>query len=241
MELIPLHLILYDDVFNARGTIAEASVRELAASIEKCGLVQPVVVRPIQGERPYHLVCGHRRFMAVRFLGQPTIKAFVVEMTDQEARIANLQENLERRNLSIMQEARSIQAIYGNNYDTRTVARELGRSSTWVRQRRQLLKYSNLVQSLFEQHGLTPADLSLLENVPEHERDQAALNIVSARVGGIMKPVRRRYGKPRWPRSKKEIEAVIYKMAEGGYDLPGRKCLAWAAGNIEEDELFKIE
>lgn len=241
MHILPLNQILYDEDFNSRGAITEASVRELAESIKKNGLVQPILVRPIGGERPYHLVCGHRRFRAVDLLGWTEIKAFIVEMTLEEARIANLNENLERRNLSIMQEARTLAQIYGTNLPIHKIARDMGRSRDWVRQRKHVLKYAPSVQDLFDQKRLTTRDIGLLNMIPDEEREQVARELVAARAQGLVGPLKRSYKKQKLARSRSEIERMLFKMTMEGFDLPGRRCLAWAAGNIEEDELMKIE
>ena len=79
--------------FQPRSIFAEHAIYELAQSIEKDGLVQPVVVRP-NGVRGYQLISGERRLRAFQELGRELIPAIIQPMSDEESAISALQENL---------------------------------------------------------------------------------------------------------------------------------------------------
>ena len=123
---LPLSSIYYDADFNCRGQFTLESVSELAESIrqkgggvELRGLDFPVVVQPtaeVVGTVPsgfdYRLIAGHRRFRAVEFfLKWADIPAMVRhELTGYQARLLNFTENLERKDLNMLQEAIALEA-----------------------------------------------------------------------------------------------------------------------------------
>src|SRR5215216_4313364 len=92
-----------------RSQISEAELVELTASIEASGLLQPVVVRPRNGK--YELIAGERRWRAVQRLGWPKIPAVVKEVDDPTLLTLALIENLQRHNLSAIDEAAGYQRL----------------------------------------------------------------------------------------------------------------------------------
>ena len=125
---VPLASIYYDTTFNCRGNFTLQSVEELAASIrlrgggvELKGLDYPIVVQPIEdmvGARPagfaYRLIAGHRRFKAMEgFLRWSQAPAMIrAGLSDHEARMLNFVENLERKDLNPLEEARALARLY---------------------------------------------------------------------------------------------------------------------------------
>ena len=95
--------------FQPRTQMNEAELVELTASIEASGLLQPVVVRPRNGK--YELIAGERRWRAVQRLGWPKIPAVVKEVDDPTLLTLALIENLQRDNLSAMDEAAGYQRL----------------------------------------------------------------------------------------------------------------------------------
>jgi ParB family chromosome partitioning protein len=85
--------------FQPRSVFAEHAIADLAQSIERDGLVQPVVVRP-NGVRGYQLISGERRLRAFQELGRELIPAIIQPMSDEESAISALQENLKREDLT---------------------------------------------------------------------------------------------------------------------------------------------
>lgn len=124
---IPLKDIRISE-FNVRLTDKKAGIDELAESIKKYGLFQPVVLRGFHGSPPYELIVGQRRFRAHKAIGENTIRAvFSGDLTDVEAKILSLGENLQRVELNHADKAEAITALYLHyKKDDRRVARELG-------------------------------------------------------------------------------------------------------------------
>lgn len=88
-----------------RNTIDPGKIIELAESIRSNGLQEPILLRPMNGR--YEIVFGHRRFLAHQHLGIGGIPSFIREMDDVQVIIVRAIENLQRENLSPMEEAKT--------------------------------------------------------------------------------------------------------------------------------------
>lgn len=123
-----------------RETFAEEHIARLAESIKKRGLIQPICVRPIAGRTGYMIVAGECRFRAHQLLGVKTIKAIVESMDDQEMQLRAIVENLQRKDMNPIEEARAFQSLVDAGYSVQKIVDELGlRSPAIVRQRLDLL------------------------------------------------------------------------------------------------------
>ena len=127
----------------------ENKLRELAASIREHGLMQPVTVRPA-GDGNYVLVAGERRYRAHVLAGFPTIRAEVVEIDDQAAAEQAIVENLQRVDISPLEEAAAYQNMldrYG--YTVEQLAKRIGMKQPWrISERTSLLNLDPAYQQL---------------------------------------------------------------------------------------------
>ena len=141
---VPADSIYYDADFNCRGEFTLQSVKELAESIAENGLRFPVGVQPWTAEPgyKYRLIYGLRRFRAATlFLQWATVPAVIREgLTEHQARLWNVQENLERKDLNIWEEARALERLYPNGVTLRQAAKELKQTTHWVHVRLRLLR-----------------------------------------------------------------------------------------------------
>jgi len=121
--------------FNVRRTGTRVGIQELAESIQKHGLLQPVTLRGSYGNPPYELIVGQRRFLAHRVLRRTTIRSiFCGEVSDREAKILSLAENLHRLELNYADKAEAITELYlYYDRDVRRVAQELRLHTSTVR------------------------------------------------------------------------------------------------------------
>lgn len=136
--------------FQPRRRFSEEQIAELADSIRESGLMQPLIVRQVNGK--FELIAGERRLRAIRSLGQTEVKVIVVEASDQEVAEMTLIENLQRENLTPLEEAgqyRLLQTQFGMKQET--IAQHVGKSRAVV---------ANMVRLL----ELAPKSLALLEN-----------------------------------------------------------------------------
>ena len=115
------------------------AIDELALSISQIGLLQPILVA-IQGDR-FELVFGHRRFLACQKLKLPSIRAIIRTMTAEEIGIARATENINRADLTPVEEANTYSNlinIYGLSLDE--VSLKMGKSPGTIKRRMDLLK-----------------------------------------------------------------------------------------------------
>ena len=89
----------------------EAELAELADSIAKHGILQPLLVRPLRDEGGYQIVAGERRWRAARMAGLQEVPVLVRELTDQQVMELALIENLQRSDLNPLEEAQGYQAL----------------------------------------------------------------------------------------------------------------------------------
>ena len=128
----------------ARSNIDDAALVELAESIQRIGLINPITVRPV-GNR-YEIVAGHRRYLAHRILGRTTIMARIVDTSTDEAEAIKIVENIQREQLSYAEEIHNIRYMRDiMGLDTRQIASMTGRSLRWVQQRLDALSWPEQV------------------------------------------------------------------------------------------------
>jgi ParB/RepB/Spo0J family partition protein len=245
---VPVAAIYYDAAFNCRGDFTLQSVKELAESIAQAGrLICPVAVQPWTEEPgcEYRLIVGHRRFRAVTaFLKWTEIPAYICEgLSDHDARMLNVLENLQRKSLNILEEAHAVQALYPNGASMREAARELKQSTHWVWVRVRLLQMPEAIQQKAAAGLLSQANLEVLAGLERaDEQIAAAEKIVEARergkgkfLPGLTKAYKRRHGSRRVGEINRMIERML---AAGIVGLPPRVA-AWCAGSISDEELLK--
>jgi ParB/RepB/Spo0J family partition protein len=116
----------------------EAALHELANSIREHGVLQPILVRPL-GENRYQLVAGERRWRASKEAGLATIQALVEEIDDDTALEIAIIENLQREDLSPLEEATMYdRMIHEHGYSIRKLADKLGKDKGYLENRLRL-------------------------------------------------------------------------------------------------------
>ena len=97
--------------FQTRTRFDDAKLAELAASIAATGVVQPILVRPLDMPGRYQLIAGERRWLASRRVGKSTIPAIVRQVSDEQTLEITIVENLQRADLNPMEQARAFQRL----------------------------------------------------------------------------------------------------------------------------------
>lgn len=144
--------------YQPRKSFEESELGELAASIAQNGIMQPIVVRPIEAEGniSYEIIAGERRWRASKRIGMDTVPAIIREMTDQQALELALVENVQREDLSALEEAAGYQQlIIEFNYTQEQLAGSVGKSRSHIANLLRLLSLPNEVKSLLEAGKLT--------------------------------------------------------------------------------------
>jgi ParB family transcriptional regulator, chromosome partitioning protein len=131
-----------------RRAFDDQTLQELSASIREIGLLQPVIVRRV-GRQRYELVAGERRWRAAGMAGMSSIAAVVRTMEDGETLEASLTENLQREDLSPMEEAVIFQRMIRElGYSIRRLADRLGKGKGYVEDRLRLTRMPQDLQEM---------------------------------------------------------------------------------------------
>lgn len=145
--------------FQPRSDFDPEQLRELANSIKQRGVVQPLLVRPLNkdiGNGRYELIAGERRWRAAREAGLKTIPAIVRDASDQEALEIALIENLQREDLNPIEEARAYEQLTKHFKLTQEqIAEKVGRSRAAVANAMRLLALPEEVQSWIADNRLS--------------------------------------------------------------------------------------
>ena len=95
--------------YQPRQVFDSSKITELAESIDEHGLLQPIVVRPIE-ENMYEIIAGERRFRALQSLHKSQADVIIRHMNDEETAVVALIENIQRENLSVLKKRKLIKA-----------------------------------------------------------------------------------------------------------------------------------
>jgi len=177
--------------------MGQEALAELAASIKTQGLMQPVLVRPVDRDR-YELIAGERRWRAAQMAGLQEIPALVREVADESALAMSLIENIQRENLNPMEEAGGIQRLVDEFRMTHEQAADaVGRSRSATTNLLRLLRLTKPVQAM------------VMEGVLEMGHARAVLALEGARQIEAANRVAAR------GLSVRETEALVAKMLRG--------------------------
>mgnify|MGYP001050263647 CR=1 FL=1 len=157
LKEIPVDL-LQRGRYQPRVDMREETLQELADSIRSQGLVQPIVVRPLDpagGELRYEIVAGERRWRAAQLAGLHAIPAIIRDIPDQAAVAMSLIENIQREDLNPMEEARALWRLVEDFDMTHATAAEaVGRSRVMVSNLLRLLELPDQVIAMLERREL---------------------------------------------------------------------------------------
>lgn len=184
-----IKILNIDDIlpnrFQPRIQFNDQKINELADSIREHGVIQPIVVRRISDK--YEIIAGERRYKASIIAGKSTIPAIIVSLDDKDSAEIALIENVQRQDLTPIEEAISYKKILDMGYINQTdLAKKLGKTQSTIANKLRLLNLSDEVQ-----------DALLLEKISErHARsllklDQKSQNIMLNRIINERLTVRR--------------------------------------------------
>ncbi|WP_151806448.1 ParB/RepB/Spo0J family partition protein [Acinetobacter bereziniae] len=139
--------------YQPRRFIDEQDLQELAASIKKHGVMQPIVIRPIESaETPYEIIAGERRWRAAQLAGLTEIPAIVRDLTDQVAIALALIENIQRQDLNPVDQALALQRFHDEfGLSHQEIADTVGKARTTVSNLLRLLSLDDEIKNLMQQ------------------------------------------------------------------------------------------
>lgn len=182
--LIPIGLI-QESKSNPRKAFDAAALEELAASVEKHGIVEPLIVRQLEGkDAPYELVAGARRLRAARKAKLGEVPCMVRELSDDEALEIQVIENLQRADLTPLEEARGYQELLKRGYKVEDLARKIDKSERYVYARMELIKLSEPVQKSLDEGKITASHAQLIATIQKPEDQKKALDLAFVKEWG---------------------------------------------------------
>jgi ParB family transcriptional regulator, chromosome partitioning protein len=177
---IPMHLIV-SNRFQPRLTFPEEALRELAASIEANGLIQPISVRPVEGK--YEIVAGERRFRALKLLNAHSVPAIIMHINDAQMAEMALVENIQREDLSAIEEAKAFVLMLNHHALTQEkIAAKIGKSQSSVANKIRLLQLPQEIQDAISEHRITERHARALLGVHENKQSEIFHKIIQQQL-----------------------------------------------------------
>lgn len=161
-------------------------LRELAASIERYGILQPLTVRRQGGI--YELVAGERRLRAAKLAGCSEVPCILLTVDGEQSGMVALVENLQRRDLDYIEEAEGLSRLmrlYGLNQEQ--AAARVGKSQSAVANKLRLLRHSPAVLARLREYRLSERHARALLKLPSEEERLAALEVIAERQLNVAK------------------------------------------------------
>ena len=141
--------------YNPRKNFDGESLAELAESIRQQGVLQPVGVRPTEENR-FEIVFGERRFRASLMAGLEEIPAIVMEISDEQAEEMAVTENLQRKDVTPIEEANAYQQLLeSGRHDVQSLAVQFGKNESYIRTRLKFVSLIPEIAQLLEQDEIT--------------------------------------------------------------------------------------
>lgn len=158
-----------------RSQIEFEGILELADSMKKRGLLQPIGVKP-QGDM-FEIEYGHRRYLAACHLGWTTIDAIILDTDDEDAlHLERAHENLIRENLNPLDEAKLVyQLVYEDGRGVEAAAKMLSKSEAWISRRCDVLRWPKDIQAAIGSGEISLSVGLELQKVREEEKRIALL------------------------------------------------------------------
>jgi ParB family chromosome partitioning protein len=230
-ERLPLYIVRPAQVQIRQydSFLQQQSIKELALSIKKHGLLQPIIVRPIN--QGFEIVAGHRRFYACKSLHWKVITAMVKDLSDKDAFEIQLVENVQRNTLDPVEEAQAFKRYvidYGWGGVTH-LADAIMKSEQYVSSRLQLLKLPQNVIDMVKSGELKVSHAIELLGLDPTNYEAMVENIISKNIS--IKEVRRYKHQLSLPKTKEtaeqyhnaEAEHTVYDKDYSNYGIPSPK------------------
>ena len=238
---VPMGLIYCDMDFNCRKLITLESVTEFAQSIELYGLQTPIHIRKFQkGNYEYMIVAGHRRYRACQLLERTYIEAIILtDINEQHARILNLSENLDRKDLTPYEEALALVKIFPSTATLTKMSQILNRSREWCRRRRLIAELPEDIRLGFHSGLLGIRDIVAISTLHPEKRERAARRLLAAREGNSDIPMGT-VAQEHPHRGTKEVRDLLQYFARKKIDGLVPDVLRWVLGYCDTKEIKRL-
>lgn len=246
---IPTDQILSDNEFNCRGNaITAGSVIELAEDIKQLGLLQRIIIQPWEDEFnskiKFRIVAGHRRYAAMKLLKWQTVPSKILNgLNAEDAEVINISENLKRKDLNILQEARALDRMAARGASVETISKKLDVGRKWVKDRLLLMQLPSDVQQEAAAGIIKATHIEELIRLKKISVDKMYANVHTIKNQHGRRKITVKERKPVGPSNnettvKRVLRPVseIFKIQELMLNAIGTnlasQALAWAVGEI---------
>ena len=165
--------------YQPRRVFDEQALNELADSIKEHGVFQPIIVK--KSIKGYEIIAGERRFRASKLAGKKTIPAIIRDFTDEQMMEIALLENLQREDLTVIEEATAYQKmISALNLTQDELAVKVGKSRSHITNILGLLRLPESVQRMILNHELTMGHARVLSKLSDEQKIKEMANKIVA-------------------------------------------------------------
>lgn len=204
--------------YQPRQTFIDETLQELAASIKKFGVNQPLLFRPAPGNpEMLELVAGERRFRAAIIAGREWVPGMVKALSDEDAATFRLVENMQREDVPPLEEAQGIKRLMDDyGFSVETIAEHTGKKKGVIYASLKLLNLSPAAQDMVKEKHVAASTALLVARIPVPAlQEQAMSEIINN--GGTAEPMSNRA-------AKKHIEdRYMLDLAEAEFSLEDKK------------------
>lgn len=164
--------------YQQRKNFDEISLKELAKSIEVYGVIEPICVRYIKGDR-FELISGERRLRACKILNIRAIPAIIINMGCRESASISLIENMQRDSLNFIEEAEGFQTLMVSfGYTREDIAKTVGKRESIISNKLELLKLKKDIKRIIIENNLSESHAHLLLKLENEELQKEVLHKV---------------------------------------------------------------
>ena len=148
--------------YQPRKTFDEESLEELTNSIKSRGIIQPIIARPLSGNK-YEIIAGERRWLAAQRAALHEVPVVIVEADDKKALEFGIVENVQRHDLNSIEEAEGYKRLIDEfSYDQDQVAKFIGKSRSHITNSLRLLTLSDYIIDLIITNKISPGHAKIL-------------------------------------------------------------------------------
>lgn len=163
--------------FQPRLVFDEKALNELADSIKEHGIIEPIIVRPLNDK--YEIIAGERRYKAACIAGLTKVPVIVKHLSDYKSAQVAVIENVQRRNLNPMEEAKSYKRILDHGLKTQEeLAKEIGVSQSTIANKLRLLSLAEPVKQALSENKISERHARALLKITSLDKQEELLNKV---------------------------------------------------------------
>lgn len=209
--------LLKRGIYQPRRFIHEDELQELAASIKKHGVMQPIVIRPIEdNEHQYEIIAGERRWRAAQLAGLTEIPAIVRDLSDQVAIALALIENIQRQDLNPIDQAMALQRFHEEfGLSHQEIADTVGKARTTVSNLLRLLSLADPIKDYIQQGQLDMGHARAILTLRAKDQIQIAKIVIEKNLSVRQtEQLVRDFNKPKEDKAKPALSSDLEQLTQ---------------------------